>query len=110
MSTPLPPDLAQLERALEAARAPLPPDLRARVLAVAADARPAPDRRLSTGWFAAGVAVAAAVFLNLSTSAALALAEPAFDAPDRCAVARALHEPPEHCLEPSRPDLSQEKP
>ena len=67
MSTPLPPDLAQLERALEATRAGLPADLRARVLGAAGQARTLAagqtrprELALSTGWFAAAVAVAAA--------------------------------------------------
>jgi hypothetical protein len=77
-SPPLPPELAQVERALASSRAPLPEGLRARVLAAVATARPRRPQRLPGGWFAAAVAVAAAALLNLSGSAALPLSpEPA---------------------------------
>lgn len=104
MSTPLPPDLAVLERALEASRAPLPPELKARVLSAASAAVPAPlERRLSRGWFAASVAIVATVLLNLSNSAALSWPEPQadFDKPVlQHAVAQVLHQAREQWKSP----------
>jgi hypothetical protein len=104
MSTPLPPALAGLERALEATRAPLPPALRGRVLAACALATPAPRALpLPLRWFAASVAVAAAAVLSLSDSATLRALEPraapAMEPIYRCALARALGGPSQSCFE-----------
>ena len=99
MSTPLPPELSALERALEMSRAPLPPSLKARVLAAAARAKPMP-RPSSLGWFAAALAIAAAVLFNFSSSAALGSIDaeqgPAA-AIERCALVRALQQDPALC-------------
>lgn len=102
MSAPLPPELAALERALEATRAPLPAGLRARVLAASA-AVPLRPRARSTAWFAAAAAIAAAALLNLSNSLALPSSEAgeAGGAP-RAGCARALlwMGAPAACLDP----------
>jgi hypothetical protein len=93
MSTPLPPELLEVERLLESTRAGLPEGVRARVLATTRDV----PARLTTGWFAVAAAVAASVLLNLFSSAALLSSEPSGEL-DPCALSRALHEPPEACL------------
>lgn len=84
MSSPLPPELAAVERLLEASRSPLPAALRERVLAAAAKASPAPvPVATASGWFFAAVAIAAAVLLNLSNSAAVLAAGPLPEQPER---------------------------
>jgi hypothetical protein len=102
MSTPLPPALAGLERALEATRAPLLPALRGNVLAACALATPAPPAN-PLRWFAASVAIAAAAVLSLSDSATLRALEPqaapAMEPIYRCALARALGGPSQSCFE-----------
>ena len=86
MSVELPPDFAELERSLVASRVPIPEALEARVLTAARRAV-ALERAAHRGhfWFAASVALAVALLVNLSDSAAHAELRPASQQPSGAA-------------------------
>lgn len=115
MSSPLPPDLAAVERLLEASRSPLPEALRAKVLAAASKAVPAVrERPLSPGWFAGAVAMAAALLLNFSNSAAVLPARPVSGQLEcgpvsTAALLQALLSSPDRASPPDRPSDGQAK-
>ncbi len=115
MSTPLPPDLVPLERALEASVARPAPELRARILAAARAAqalsRPRASARLGSprAWYAASAAAAVLLLFNLGRSATFAnpLGEAA-PSPALCAQLRAGSENPLALFPSSLPRACQE--
>jgi hypothetical protein len=97
VSTPLPHHLAALEQALVESRAELPEALRGRVLAAASAASPVAVP--ATRWFVAAIALAAAVALNFSNSAALAPAQELSPSVARCGLRSLFGAAPASCFE-----------